>query len=103
MDPKKNWLQMRYCITGEEFQWFMKYRRDEWKVIVTIKKGQKGKKPVEVAMPHKSNSPIANTREVVEHAKDIGGSVIVIKPRQKTTKHPSAEGKDHFEVRNEGT
>jgi hypothetical protein len=54
-------------------------------------------------MPHKSNSPIANTREVVEHAKDIGGSVIVIKPRQKTTKHPSAEGKDHFEVRNEGT
>jgi hypothetical protein len=23
-DPKKNWLQMRYCITREEVQWAMK-------------------------------------------------------------------------------
>ena len=24
-DPKKEWLQLRYCVTKEEVQWSMKY------------------------------------------------------------------------------
>jgi hypothetical protein len=32
-DPKKNWLHMRHCLTGEEFQWVLKYWPDEWKVL----------------------------------------------------------------------
>jgi hypothetical protein len=42
-DPKKNWLQMRYCVTREEVQWAMKDWPDEWKVPVTSKKATKGK------------------------------------------------------------
>jgi hypothetical protein len=85
-DPKNNRLQMKYHITGEEVQWVMKDWPDEWKV--TKKKGQKGKNPIEDGTSHKSNSLVDNTRKVVECAKDTGGSVIVKKPRQKTTQNP---------------
>jgi hypothetical protein len=46
--PKKNWLQMRYCVTGEEVQWAMKYSPDEWKVPMNSKKETKGNQTVEV-------------------------------------------------------
>jgi hypothetical protein len=49
-DPKKNWLEMRYCITGEEVQSAMKDWPNEWKVPVTKNKGQKGKQPIEIGM-----------------------------------------------------
>jgi hypothetical protein len=43
---------------------------------------------------------MTNTMKVVEHAKDIGGSVIVRKPRQKATKNPTSQEKDRAEVTN---
>jgi hypothetical protein len=67
-----------------------------------LKEGKKGKQPVEVGTSQKSNSPTTNTRKVVEHAKDTGGSVTVRKPRQKTTQNPSVQEKDHTEVTNGG-
>jgi hypothetical protein len=42
-NPKNNYLQMRYCITGEEVQWAMKEFPDEWRVPMASKKGKKGK------------------------------------------------------------
>jgi hypothetical protein len=79
-DPKKNWLQMRYCVTTEEVQWAMKDWPEEWKVPVVSKKGSKGKQQVEVGTSKKTNSPTTNMRKVAEHAKDTGGSMTVRKP-----------------------
>jgi hypothetical protein len=92
-DPKNNWFHMRHCLTGEEFQWVLKYWPDEWKVLVTANKGQKEKQIVEVGTSQKSNSPTTNTRKVVECIKDIGGSATVRKPRKKTTQNPSVQEK----------
>jgi hypothetical protein len=47
-DPKKELLQLRYCVTGEEVQWAMKDWPDEWKVLVISKKVPKSKKQEEV-------------------------------------------------------
>jgi hypothetical protein len=101
-DPKKNWLQMRYCVTGEEVQWAMKDWPDEWKVPVTSKKETKGKKIVEVGTSQKSNSPTTNTRKVAEHTKETGGSMTVENQdkrtfpqcRRRTTQVRSKEWKD---------
>ena len=37
-DPKKEWLQLRYCVIGEEVQWYMKDWPEEWKVPFIPKK-----------------------------------------------------------------
>jgi hypothetical protein len=65
-DPKKEWLQLRYCVTGEEVQWAMKDWPEEWKVPVVSKKVSKGKKQAEVGTSQKSNSPTMNTRKETE-------------------------------------
>jgi hypothetical protein len=102
-DPKKNWLQMSYFITGEEFQWAMKYYIDEWKVPMVSNKGQKGNQPVKFGTSQKSSSPAANTRKVTEHTKDIRGSVIVRKPiEHNNIPNPSTQEKYHTKVTNGG-
>ena len=42
-DPKKTWLKMSYSIKIEEFQWVLVECPDQWKVLVVVKKGVKGK------------------------------------------------------------
>jgi hypothetical protein len=46
-DPKKEWMQLRYCVTREEVQWVMKDCPEECKVHAISKKVQKYKKWIE--------------------------------------------------------
>jgi hypothetical protein len=71
-DPKKEWLQLRYCVTGEEVQWAMKDWPEEWKVPVIPKKVPKSKQQVEVGPSKKSTSPTTNTRKERVHKRNRG-------------------------------
>jgi hypothetical protein len=84
-DPKKEWLQLRYCVTGEEVQWAMKDWPKEWKVPVISKKVPKSKQKVEIGPSQHSTIPTTNTRKATEHTKGTRGSIITKSPRQKNT------------------
>jgi hypothetical protein len=49
-DPKKEWLQLRYCVTGEQVQWAIKDWPKEWKVRVIPNKVSKTNQQVEVGL-----------------------------------------------------
>jgi hypothetical protein len=95
-DPMKEWLQLRYCVTGEEVQWAMKYWPKEWKVTMIPKKVPISKKKVEVGTSKKSTSPAGEYKESHKAHQRNGGSSTIKKPRQKDTipKAPAKE-KEH--------
>jgi len=41
-DPKKAWLEMKYCVTSEEIDWIIKDWPTQWKILV----GKLSKNPV---------------------------------------------------------
>jgi hypothetical protein len=81
-DPKKKWLEMRYCTLREKVDWILKFWPAEWKVPKT-KKGAKPKEKVEARTSKNARSLAENTRKVVEHDQDLGGSIATKNPRKK--------------------
>jgi hypothetical protein len=73
-DPKKEWLLLRYCVTGEEVQWTMKDCLEEWKVPTIPKKIPKAKEQAKVGPSQNSNNPATNTGKETKHGKETGGS-----------------------------
>jgi hypothetical protein len=41
-DPRKEWLQLRYCIMEEDVEMAMRDRHDDWKIRVLIQEVPKG-------------------------------------------------------------
>jgi hypothetical protein len=82
-DPKKKWLEMRYCTMREEVEWIVKDWPVQWKVPVTQKKGTKPKEQAEAGPSRKTGSPTDNTRKVAEHSQTSGSSATVKKTRKK--------------------
>jgi hypothetical protein len=60
---------MHYCITTEEVQWVLVEWPSQWKVLVAVKEGEKGKEKEEDDTSQKSSKTGTNTRKVVEHNK----------------------------------
>lgn len=73
-DRNKEWLLLRYCVTGEEFQWAMKHWLEEWKVPTIPKKIQKSKEQEKVGPSQNSNNPTTNTGKETKRGKETGGS-----------------------------
>jgi hypothetical protein len=42
-DPRKKWLQLRYCVTKEEVEMSMRYWPNDWKILVLNQEVPKGK------------------------------------------------------------
>jgi hypothetical protein len=70
-DPKKKWLEMRYCTSREEVDWIVKDWPVQWKVPTTQKKGTNPKEPTEAGTSKKTSSPTDNTRKVAEHGPSL--------------------------------
>jgi hypothetical protein len=83
-DPKKNWLEMRYCASREEVNWIVKYWPIQWEVPTT-KKGAKPKEQVEEGTSKKTSSPTENTRKDAKRAQASGSSATMKNPRKKET------------------
>jgi hypothetical protein len=62
-DPKKKWLEMRYCTMQEEVEWIVQDWHAQWKVPVAQKKGKKPKEQVEVGPSRNIGNPVDNTRK----------------------------------------
>jgi hypothetical protein len=58
-DPKKKWLEMRYCASREEVDWIVKDWSTQWKVPVT----NKGSKPKEQAEAGTSKKTSISSRK----------------------------------------
>jgi hypothetical protein len=94
---------LRYCFTGEEVEWVMKYWPKEWKVLVIPKKVPKTKQQVEVGPSKKSTIPTKNTRKAIEHKQYKGGGATIKNPRQEnTTPKASTQENKHAEGTNGG-
>jgi len=74
-----------------------------WEVLVTSKKGSKGKKQTKVVPSQKTNNPTTNTRKETKSMKETYGSVTVRNPRPKNhIPKLSSHEKDRTKVTNGG-
>jgi hypothetical protein len=78
-DPKKEWLQLRYCVNTEEVDWAIKDWEDDWKVPVITKELPKDKE-TEVGP---SQTSAGDIRMVTQGTKATGGSATTKKLPQR--------------------
>ena len=86
-DPKKEWLEMKYCVTREHIDWIIKHWPTKWKMLVgkrttrpVATQSTKHKRQVEAGPSAKTNILADNTRKVAVHTQALESNAVLKRP-----------------------